>query len=255
MSTVRVFPDFQALSQAAAERIVELARQAIANSGRFSIALSGGSTPRETYKLLAAAPYVDAIDWSRFHVFWGDERCIGPDDARSNYGMAREVWLKHVPVPAENVYRMRGEDDPQQSAVAYAKVLQEYFDLPQVDAAPVPQFDLILLGLGDDAHTASLFPHTAALHEQFRWVVTNQSPAHELPRLTFTAPVINAARHVLFLVAGASKASTIADVLQGNYRPEELPAQLVRPTTGELSWYVEAVAAAMLDRKQLQVSP
>jgi 6-phosphogluconolactonase len=240
---IEIQPDLPALSRAAADRIV----QAACRSGdRFSMALSGGSTPRETYALLATDPYRAAIDWSRVHIFWGDERCVPPDDPRSNYRMAHQALLAHVPIPAENVHRMAGELDPSQAAATYSRELQVYFGAAHVDAPPAPQFDLILLGLGDDAHTASLFPATPALDEARRWVVPNWVPQLEMWRLTLTPPVLNAARHILFLVAGNSKAQPLANVLQGGHRPHEWPAQLVRPHSGQLTWLVDRPAAALL---------
>ena len=181
------------------------------------------------------------IDWGKVHVFFSDERCVPPDDAASNYRMAREALLDHVPLPPGNVHRIRGEEDPALAALAYEQDLQGVFR-----TSVIPAFDLICLGMGDDGHTASLFPGTAALRERERWVVAQYVAVARTWRVTFTATLINAARHVLFLVEGAGKSETLWRVLAGPYQPDVLPAQLIQPISGEVHWLVDAAAAAKI---------
>ena len=239
-----VFPDQRAFIDGAANFIVDLATEAIAERGRFTIALSGGSTPRPIYARLADPNYRDRIEWSKVHVFFGDERCVPPDDARSNYRMTYEALLDHVPLPPDQIHRIRGEIDPAQAALIYEQELQQLFR-----TAAIPVFDLICLGLGDNGHTASLFPGTASLREKERWIVPQYVEVMTTWRVTFTAPLINAARHCAFLVEGAGKAEMSQRVLEGPYQPDVLPAQLIQPVNGELHWLVDAPAAAKLHFK------
>ncbi|HEX9058103.1 MAG TPA: 6-phosphogluconolactonase [Ktedonobacterales bacterium] len=242
--TVRVFDDVAALSRAAADALAEVAAKAVRQHGRFRVALSGGSTPQALFKLLAHAPYHDRVSWSRTFVFWGDERCVPPTSADSNYRMARETLLFHVPVPATQVYRMPGEAaDPEAGARLYEMSLRRAFALAPGE---MPRFDLILLGMGSDGHTASLFPHTSALRVTDRLVVANRVEKLNTTRLTLTVPVLNNAATVLFLVAGDDKAGALKAVLRGPKHPEEYPAQLVAPHDGELVWLVDRAAAAGL---------
>jgi len=236
-----VFPDQSGFIDGAADFIVDVATQAIADRGRFTIALSGGSTPRPIYARMASVGYRERIDWSKVYVFFGDERCVPPDDARSNYRMAREALLDHIALPADNIHRIQGEIDPAQAALSYEQELQQLFR-----TAALPAFDLICLGLGDNGHTASLFPGTAALREKDRWVVPQYVEVMTSWRITFTAPLINAARHIAFLVEGAGKAEVLWRVLEGPYQPDVLPAQLIQPMNGELHWLVDATTAAKI---------
>ena len=242
--SIRRFADAQSLAEAAADLFVRAAGDAIAARGRFYVALSGGSTPRTLYQLLAAEPRHDQVNWSRVFVFWGDERCVPPTDPESNYHMAREALLFHVPVPATQVFRMRGESaDPAAAAALYEIDLRRAFALAPHE---LPRFDLILLGMGPDGHTASLFPHTDALHVTDRLAVANRVEKLNATRMTLTTPVINNARLVVFLIAGADKAEPLAAVLEGPRRPEDLPSQLVAPTDGQVIWMVDNAAAAKL---------
>jgi 6-phosphogluconolactonase len=241
---IRRFPDAEAVSRAAAEEFARRAAEAAAARGRFAVLLSGGSTPRRMYQLLAEPPYRDQVDWGRVDVFWGDERAVPPDHLDSNYRMAREALLSKVPVPPARVHRMEAERaDRDAAAREYQAGIARAFGVP--DSGAPPAFDLALLGLGPDGHTASLFPGTAALKETGRWVVVNYVPKFAADRMTVTAPVLNRAREVLFLVAGPDKAGPLAEVLEGPRDPERLPAQLVRPE-GRLDWFVDAAAAARL---------
>jgi 6-phosphogluconolactonase len=229
---IRTYLDAASLAQAAAEHFVAQASQAVAARGRFLAALSGGSTPRATYELLASEAFAARVDWPRLHVFWGDERCVPPDHAESNYRMAREALLDKVPIPAGNVHRIRGELPPDRAAAAYQAQLEAVL-------GEDGRFDLILLGMGADGHTASLFPGAAALEERVRWVVGNYVEKLDAWRVTLTLPLINRARHVLFLVSGAAKADALARVRAGH----PLPAALVQPGHGELVWLVDRDAA------------
>jgi 6-phosphogluconolactonase len=235
---VIVLPDAIAIAQQATNEIIARAQAAIRARGRFTLALAGGGTPRPAYQGLAAR--VNEIDWARVHLFWGDERCVPPDHPDSNYRMADDALIRHVPIPSTQVHRMRGEDDPHQAAADYEAALRATFE-----AAP-PGFDLILLGMGDDGHTASLFPGTPAVHEAERWVVGHHVPKLDAWRLTFTPVVLNAAGHVLFMAAGAGKAAPLHEVLEGNYRPDLYPSQVVAPINGGTTWLIDDAAAALL---------
>ena len=236
-----VLPSVAALADAAAGRFVAAAGDAISSRGQFIVALSGGSTPRDTYRQLATEALVSRVTWSRVQVLWGDERCVPPDHAESNYRMARETLLDRVPVPAANVHRIHGEDDPATAAGVYEATLRALLRTPAG-----ARIDLVLLGLGEDGHTASLFPGSAAVHEQTRWVMAARAAAASMWRITLTPAVINAAAEVLFLVSGGAKAGILRRVLEGPRRPEELPAQAIAASNGRVRWCVDAAAAADL---------
>ena len=241
VQNLTVYPDKQSFVQGAADFIAELAARAIVERGRFTIALSGGGTPRPIYARLASAEYRERIAWPQVHIFFGDERCVPPDDARSNYRLARETVLDQVAIPPDNIHRIKGEIDPAQAALLYEQELQGVFR-----TRSLPPFDLICLGMGENGHTASLFPGTAALHERERWVAAQYAEVMQTWRVTFTAPLINAARGVAFLVEGAGKADMLWRVLAGPYQPDVLPSQLIQPASGQLYWLVDAAAASRL---------
>lgn len=234
------------LAPATAEYIAETAERALAERGRFSIALSGGSTPRPVYQLLAQPPYRDRIDWSRTHIWWGDERCVPPDDQQSNYRLAREALLDQVPLPASNIHRMRGEIEPTVAAAEYEQELSAYVAHRGEAGAGL---DLVLLGMGDNGHTASLFPNQPAVHEQQRLVVAEYIAEVSMWRITLTPPAINAAQAVVVLASGEGKAQRLRDVLQGPYDPDRSPVQTVKPGSGELVWMVDRAAASLLDQQ------
>lgn len=248
---VVVLPTRDALMRTAAGRFVSAAAEAIKACGRFTLALSGGSTPKSLYALLATDPYASRVDWSRIHVFWGDERCVPPESPASNYRMACEALLDHVPVPEKNVHRIRGEDDPAAAAAAYERLLREMFRAPvgQPQTTTGARFDLVLLGMGEDGHTASMLPGSAAVRETCRWVMAEHVAAVPMSRVTLTPVVINAAAEVVFLVSGREKAATLRRVLEGPYQPDALPAQMIAPRAGRLRWLADAGAAANLDTK------
>jgi 6-phosphogluconolactonase len=243
---IDVFPDKAALTRAAAEHFVAVAAEAIGARGRCLIALAGGSTPKPVYELLATAPYAARVEWGRVHLFWGDERCVPPDHPESNYRMTREALLDRAPIPPDNVHRISGEREPDAAADAYERLLRKFFPAAE-GAAPAHSFDLELLGLGHDGHTASIFPGSPAVAETRRWAmaVRAQQPP-QVWRVTLTPPVLNAAANVAFLVSGADKAARLQDVLRGGGSSSLLPAQLIQPTAGSLRWMVDAAAAASL---------
>ena len=224
----------------AAEMFAEQARRAVPVCGRFSVALAGGNTPQRMYELLAEEPHRSGIDWSGVHVFWGDERCVPPHDARSNYYMTRTALLDHVPIPAGNVHRIRGELHPADGARDYETVLAQHFGTEPA------RFDLVLLGLGTNGHTASLFPGTSVLRERTRRAAEVYVAELDMWRVTLTAPVLNAAAVVAFLVSGADKADILREVIIGPREPDRLPAQLVQPAASEARWLVDRAAASRL---------
>jgi 6-phosphogluconolactonase len=233
----------QDLFQAAAEEVIRLATDAVAQRGRFTIALSGGSTPKSMYTLIAANASA-TLPWAQMFFFWGDERHVPPDDPDSNYRMAREAILSKVSIPAANVFPVPTENqDAVAAAEAYERTVRKFFGL---GAGELPCFDLILLGMGPDGHTASLFPESAALQEKSRLVVANWVDKLKASRITFTLPVLNAARCVAFLVSGADKAAVLHEVLEGSAPAEKYPSKLVQPTNGKLIWFLDRAAASEL---------
>lgn len=227
--------DKDALAEHAAIRILDVAEEAIRQRGLFTIALSGGNTPRSVFEHFRGHVRVDGLKW---HIFWSDERCVPPDDPESNYRMARESFLDHVAIPPQNIHRLRGEVDPAAEAARYEADIRQ-----TVPGDPIPRFDLILLGMGDDGHTASLFPGTAALKETERLVVANFVPQKSTWRLTFTYPIINAAGDVLILVSGAGKAETLRAL--GYVNPGVSPFP-IKGVTGNVHWMVDQDAARLL---------
>lgn len=238
---VRV-PHRVALAGNAAQRFVTIAQDAIKARGKFFVALSGGSTPRDLYDVLATAESSHAFDWSRAHLFWGDERAVPPDHQESNYRLARDTLITRVPIPLENVHRILGENKPDAAARAYEKTLRDVFGL-----SALPRFDLILLGLGENGHTASLFPNSRVLREKSRWVAADFVKELDAYRLTLTPLVINAAENILFLVAGVGKAPAVRATLRGDARPSDFPAQLIQPPNGNVVWLLEKDAASLLE--------
>jgi 6-phosphogluconolactonase len=241
----RVYKGADALSRAAAEHFLEKAQAAVAARGVARIAISGGSTPKRTFELLAnpAEKFATAMPWQQIELYWVDERTVPPDDKDSNYRMTREVLLDKVPIKPENIFRIEGELDPEEAAARYESAIRNHLRL---EGAEGPRFDVLALGMGDDGHTASLFPHTAAIHEMIRIAVANQVPQKDTWRVTLTWPVINQAHDVFFLIAGKDKAQPVHDVLMGKYDPEVLPSQLIRPSNGRLLMLLDTDAAALL---------
>ncbi len=239
---VRIFDDLEALSRAAASLFIGSCAEAIRLRARALVALSGGNTPLELYRLLAQPSHIPQIDWQHVHVFWGDERCVPPDDPESNYRQANDALLSHVPIPPENIHRVQGELEPQDAALAYALTLRKF-------ASPLlgwPRFDLVLLGMGEDGHTASLFPGSPVDVAAPTAAVTANYQGRPANRVTVTPVLLNEARRITFLISGESKSQTLASVLYGDFDPDLLPAQRIRPVDGELIWLVDRAAASKL---------
>jgi 6-phosphogluconolactonase len=244
MTNLHIYQRTQELYEQAAVLFTRSANDAIAGQGHFTVALSGGSTPRSVYSLLAQGNLrMQPIAWPYVHVFWGDERCVPPTHPDSNYRMAYEALLSHIPIPPENIHRIHADLAPLEAAYNYERTLREAFSL-----APdgTPCFDLVFLGMGPDGHTASLFPGTSGLQEKNRLVVAHYVEKLASWRVTLTARVFNAAARVAFLVAGADKAATLKEVLEGPSQPDRLPSQLIQPAPENLQWFIDAAAASAL---------
>jgi 6-phosphogluconolactonase len=238
---IRILDDPGALFRGAADEFASQASAAVQSSGRFTVALAGGSTPKSLYSLLATNP---SLPWNRIYFFFGDERHVPPDHPESNYRMVREALFSKVPIPAENVFRMPAENpDASKAAEAYELSLRQVFNPPP---GQFPRFDMVLLGMGPDGHTASLFPGIPALQEKSRWVVSDWVEKFKTNRITLTLPVLNNAAVVMFLVSGQDKASTLKEVLQGKQPGELFPSKLIKPSNGELIWMIDRAAAAQL---------
>ncbi len=238
---IEVFENADTLSVATAEFIIKLADEAIAAVGRFSISLSGGSTPEKLFRLMATGDYKARMPWKNTYVFWGDERFVPLNDERNNAHVAKTLLLDKVDIPAENIFVIPVNIDPAtEAAKAYEKTLRAFF------GHGLPQFDLILLGIGENAHTASLFPGTSVIYEKKEWVSALYVDEVKMFRVTMTAPFINDARNVVFLAAGDSKAEVLQTVLTADYQPEKYPAQLISPVNGNLYWFLDKKAAALL---------
>lgn len=248
---ITIYSDIDTLSHEAARLVVRIAEESITKNGRFTFALSGGSTPKKLYGLLAQEPYLSQIDWAHVEIFWSDERCVAPDDAECNYNLALQVMLSKIPIPAQQIHRMPAEQEDRDAAsLAYTIEMKNVFGIGD---DKIPAFDLIQLGMGPEGHTASLFPHQASLHEQQRLIMPVTVPKPPPPRLTFTPRLLNEAHYILFLVTGAEKADAVQAVLEGEYQPDEYPAQLVRPPKGEVTWMLDTAAAAKLQKQYAHV--
>ena len=243
--TYRVFPAGDAFTEGAAAYYANQLAAAAPDGSWLRVAFSGGTTPKQVFELLAdpSRPYRALVPWEKLEFFFVDERCVPPTDKDSNYGMARATLLDHVPLEPSQVYRYQGELEPEEAAAKYESAIRNAFRL---EGAEMPQFRLISLGMGDDGHTASLFPHTDALHELGRVAVANRVPQKDTWRLTLTWPVINNAQDVSFMVKGGDKAETLRRVFLGGYDPEALPSQLIRPASGRLTLLLDSDAAALL---------
>ncbi|HEX8393029.1 MAG TPA: 6-phosphogluconolactonase [Longimicrobium sp.] len=238
--TIHVHPDPDAASRAGAERFRDLACAAVESSGRFAVALSGGTAPERMYRMLGEGPFLSAIPWEGVHVFWGDDRCVPPGHPRSNFTMADRAFLRTVPIPPANVHRMRGELPPEEGAAHYTAELESVF------GPGVPRFDLVHLGIGPDGHTASLFPFDELLRERERTVGTALFRELGEWRLSFTLPVINAARVIDVLALGAAKAEIVRTAIEGPLDPHRIPMQFIHPTDGQMIWTLDEAAAARL---------
>lgn len=244
---ISILANYETLSHTAAEMFVESAQSEVNGKGYFTIALSGGHTPQRMYELLAHKDIRDRIPWDKTYVFWGDERCVPPDHPSSNQLMVRRLLLAHVNIPQQNVFPISGSLPPEQAAQEYETLLRKFFTNRR------PGFDLILLGLGENGHTASLFPGTPALDETQRWATEVYVAEQKMHRVTLTAPFINLAKKIVFLVSGRSKALVLKEVREGPADPGRLPAQLIKPVEGELVWLVDQEAGSLLTQSN-QVS-
>ncbi len=243
--TYQVWPTAEEMALASARLFASCAEKAVETRGIARIAISGGSTPKAMFQLLAdpKLPFLKTVPWEKLQLYWVDERCVTPDDPESNYGVCHDLLLTKVPIPAENVFRMEGELDPEEAASRYESVLRNTMKL---EGAESPAFDLVALGMGPDGHTASLFPHTEAIDAIGRLVVANHVPQKDTWRITLTWPVINQATEVAFSVDGAAKAGVLAEVLLGERDVERLPSQLIRPSNGKLLFLLDEAASRLL---------
>ena len=240
---VRIFPDMQALSRAAADLFLSLSRKAVSARGRFAAALSGGTTPRTLYALLAGKPYCDQVEWERIHLFWADERCVPRGHPDSNFGLVHELLLSRIAIPEENVHRIKGEDGAARAAEVYERDLRTFFGRDGV-----PAMDLVILGMGEDGHTASLFPGPLQAQEHDRLTLPVFLSTKNKDRVTLTLPVLNQAKDILFLVTGLSKREMIRKILAAG-NPDGAPAGLVHPATGDSTWYLDRDAASLLPQR------
>ena len=252
---VRILTNLDAIAKRVAQEFVQAATAAVSEKGSFSVALSGGSTPKALYSLLANDAGLRAqVPWDKMYFYFGDERSVGPDDGDSNFRMANETMLSKVPIKPEQVFRIKGEyKDSEKAAQEYDEALRSSFEIGKGKIAvgkigedQFPRFDLVLLGMGNEGHTASLFPGTQALRETKRIAVRNWVGKLYTDRITLTAPAINYAARVIFMVTGADKALALKGVLEGSYEPEQLPAQMIQPSNGQLLWLVDTTAGGML---------
>jgi len=249
--SVELLANGMEIARRAADDVVRIAREAAAARGVFTIALAGGSTPKVLYALLAEHPSLrNSLPWDKMNVFFGDERHVGPGHADSNFQMASDAMLSKAPLRAEQVHRIKGEyPDTAQAAAEYEATIQREFDLK---GGEFPRFDLVLLGMGSEGHTLSLFPGTKALHEIQRIVTRNWVGKLYTERVTLTVPAANNAANIIFMIAGADKACALKAVLEGPYEPEQLPAQMIQPSNGTLSWLVDQAAGSMLSKEALK---
>jgi len=237
---LHVYKNPDELSHEVAAWIANIISTTLKHQDRFAIALSGGSTPKALNKILAASPYKEKIDWLKLHVFWGDERAVPFTDDRNNAKMAFDTLLNFVPIPPYHIHVMRTDIAPEESAVEYEKILHMYFDNTPLS------FDLVLLGMGDDGHTLSLFPGTAAVHEEKAWTIAYYLKAQAMYRITLTKTIVNRAARIAFLTTGTGKAHALKEVQQGPYNPDLYPSQEIKPIKGELHWFVDEAAASEL---------
>jgi 6-phosphogluconolactonase len=240
MGQIHIAKDAAQVSEDLAAWISNYIEEVLTTKDRFTFVLSGGSTPKQLYTLLAASPYRESIRWEKVHFFWGDERAVPFEDSRNNAKMAYEELLDKVGAKAENIHVMRTDIPSGESALAYEKILKSYFDGEETT------FDLVLLGMGDDGHTLSLFPGTPVIHEEQLWATSFFLPAQDMDRITLTAPVVNQAACVVFLAVGAGKAGTLKHVLEGAFEPDTYPSQVIKPVKGALHWFIDEAAASAL---------
>jgi 6-phosphogluconolactonase len=249
---IKIYKNIDELSIQVATWVVDYIQSALETHDRFTIALSGGNTPKRLFQVLASEKFKHQIDWKKMHVFWGDERAVSYDDKRNNAKMAYDELLDHVPIPSEQIHRMQTDIEPAESAKAYEKILRKYFAMPNTPLtahdSQLASFDLTLLGLGDNAHTLSLFPGYEIVHEKHAWVVSFFLKEQNMTRITLTAPIVNLSNRIAFLVTGPDKEDALVHVLEGHFVPDMYPAQLIKPVNGELFWFLDEAAAVRLKK-------
>lgn len=240
---IHIYKDGDEVTTALAEWMTELITKTLLTKDKFTLALSGGETPKALYKKLAASPYKEKIEWGKIHFFWGDERVVPFTDERNNAKMAYDNLLDKINVSEEHIHIMRTGIEPVDAAIKYEKILHQYFD----NETTITTFDLVLLGMGDDAHTLSLFPNSLALFQNNKWVM-EVSSKEKGKRITLLPSIVNLSSSIVFLVTGAAKANTLKKVLDGEYQPDKFPAQLIKPANGELHWFADEDAASRLKK-------
>jgi 6-phosphogluconolactonase len=243
---LEIFKDSDHLCRGLAEWITSLIEETLRHKDRFSLVLSGGNTPKKLHLLLASSPYKERIDWKKIHIFWGDERAVPFEDERNNARMAFDTLLDKVTVPKEQIHIMDTNLAPEKAAAAYEEILNEYFG---TDVLPFQTFDLVLLGMGDDGHTLSLFPGTAVIHEEKSWAISFNLKAQDMYRITLTKNIVNHADHIVFMISGKEKANALHEVLEGEKNPDLYPSQVISPTQGELHFFTDETAASGLKLK------
>ncbi len=241
LPAIQIFPDLEVLSHHAASIFINLPESCITSHGRFTVAISGGSTPRRLYALLGSEQYRNSVDWNHVHFFWVDERCIPEENEESNFKLAFDLLLSKVHIPRENIHRIKGEESPEKAAREYEDDIKRFFGI-----SGLPVFDLIILGMGEDGHTASLFPRSLSLKETERFAAPVYRERPEVNRTTLTLPVLNNASQILFLVSGKSKADMVQKILGEGHKKEPYPAGLIKPTHGKLLWFIDKEAASKL---------
>jgi 6-phosphogluconolactonase len=239
-----VFKDLDQLSKALAEWITSLIEETLTRKEQFSFVLSGGNTPKKLNSLLASSPYRKRINWKKIHVFWGDERAVPFEDERNNARMAFDTLLNKVDIPKSQIHIMDTSLGPEEAAVQYEKLLREYF---RTETLPVETFDLVLLGMGDDGHTLSLFPGTPVIHEEKLWATSFFLKAQDMHRITLTKNIVNHSNHIVFMISGNDKAHALHEVLEGEKNPDKYPSQVIIPTQGELHFFTDEAAASLLN--------
>jgi 6-phosphogluconolactonase len=243
---LEIYKDSDHLARELAEWITSLIEETLRDKEQFSLVLSGGNTPKKLNQILASSPYRERIDWKKIYVFWGDERAVPLSDERNNARMAFDTLLDKVAIPKEQIYIMDTTLSPDAAAMQYEEILNEYFG---TDTLPAKTFDLVLLGMGDDGHTLSLFPGTSVIHEEKAWVAGYYLKAQDMSRITLTKEIVNHANHIVFMISGNDKAHALYQVIEGERNPDLYPSQVIIPTQGELHFFVDEAAASQLNKK------
>jgi 6-phosphogluconolactonase len=243
---LHIYQNDKEFAKDVSEWIIQTISETLKTQEKFTWVLSGGNTPKPVYELLSATPYRELIDWKKIHFFWGDERAVPFADNRNNAKMAYETLLNNVPVSADQIHVMRTDISPEQSAIEYEKILREYFPIT-IENSKLKTFDLVLLGMGEDGHTLSLFPGTEVVHEENAWTKAFFLKAQDMYRITLTKTIVNRSSKIAFLTTGENKADALHEVIEGKYNPDLYPSQVIKPVNGELHWFVDSDAAIELE--------